>query len=90
MHVRHFGRSLCKKFLDFGLLLLQLAHPCLHGRLVHSILDGVENPFDALFNLHKGAAARFCLRPSLTALAVGLLRIGTHCDGHRLRIPACP
>jgi hypothetical protein len=74
--------SLCKTLLDFGLLLHQFTHPCLHGRLVHSIFNGVENPFSAPLNLLKGAAARFCFRPPLTAAAVGLLCIGAHCDRH--------
>jgi Tetracyclin repressor-like, C-terminal domain len=80
MHVRHIGRSSGKTFLDLGLLLLQLAHPCLHGRLIHSILDGFENPLDAPINLLKSTAARFRLRAPLMVLAVGLLRIGTHRD----------
>ncbi len=84
MHVQHIGRSLCKTFLDLGLLLLQFAHPCLHGRLVHSILDGVENPFDAPLNLHKSAAARFRLRAPLMVLTIRLLHIGTHRDRYGL------
>ena len=69
---------------DLGLLLLQIAHPCLHGRLVHPILDGVENPLDASLNLLKSTAARLHLRAPLMVLAVGLLRIGTHCDRYSL------
>lgn len=34
-------------------------------------------------NLLKGAAARFCLRPPFMVLAVGVLRISTHCDRNR-------
>jgi hypothetical protein len=82
MHVRYIGRSLCKARFDFGFLLLQFVHSCLHGRLVHSIFNGFENPFDASLYLFKGAAARFCFRPPLTALSVGLLGIGAHCDRH--------
>jgi len=84
MYVRHICRSLCKTLLDLGLLLFQLAHPCFHGRLIHSILDGVENRFCSPLNLLKGAAARFHLRAPLVVLAVGLLGIGAHCDRYSL------
>ena len=82
MYVGHIGRSPGETFLDLSLLLLQLAHPCLHGRLIHSILDGVENALDAPLDLPKSAAARFRLRAPIMVLAVGLLRVGSHCDRH--------
>ena len=84
MHVRQVGRSLGEPRFDPGLLLRQFSHPCLHGWLVHTVFDGVENPLDAPLNLLKGAAVRFSLRSSLMVLAIGLLRIGAHCDRHRL------
>jgi len=80
MYVRQIGRGLSKTFLDLGLLLLQFAHPCLHGRLIHTVLDGFENPLDAPINLLKSTPARFRLCAPLMVLAVGLLHIGTHRD----------
>ncbi len=80
MYVRQIRRSLGESCLDLRFLLSQLPHPRLHGRLVHTILDGVHNPFDAPLDLLKGAAARFYLCAPLMVLAIGLLRIGTHRD----------
>jgi len=66
MYVWQIGRSLCKTRVDFSLLLRQLPHPCLHSRLVHAILDGVENRFYTPVNFPNGASVRFCLRSPLT------------------------
>ena len=84
MYVRQSGRSLGESRLDLGFLLSQLPHPRLHGRLVHTILDGVHDPFDAPLNLLKGATIRFGLRSPFMVLAVGLLGIGAHRDRHSL------
>jgi len=51
MNVRDVGRRLGKTRLDLSLLLLQFVHPRLHRRLVHTIFDGVHDPFDAPLNL---------------------------------------
>ena len=85
MHIRQVGGSLGQTRFDFDLLLLQLNHSCLHGRLVHTILNGIHDPFDTARDLLQGAAARFCLCPPLMVLAVGLLSVGTHRDRHSLR-----
>src|SRR6266850_1948318 len=72
MHVRQISRSIGKPGLDLCFLLHQLFHPCLHGWLVHTVLDGVHDVLDAPLNLLKGAAARFCLPSPFMVLAVGL------------------
>ena len=80
MYVRQIGRGLGEPGLDLDFLLLQLSHSCLHGWPVHTIFDGVENPFDTSLSLLKGAAARFCLRSLFMVLAIGLHRISAHRD----------
>src|ERR1700728_1245636 len=52
------------------------------GRLVHSVLDGVENPLDAPLDLLKNPAGRFNLGTPLVVLTVALLGIGAHNDRH--------
>ncbi|MEA3132492.1 MAG: hypothetical protein QOG17_338 [Gammaproteobacteria bacterium] len=84
-HVRQIGRSVGKSDFDLGLLPLQLSHPAFHGRLVHTILDGAHDPFNAPLDILKGAAARFCICPPFMALAIALLRIGSRRDRHGLR-----
>ncbi len=59
MNVRHVGRCVGEAAFDLGLLLCQLVHPRLHGRLVHAVLDRRRDPPDTALDLPEAAAVRF-------------------------------
>jgi hypothetical protein len=58
-----------KRLFDLGFLLYQLLHPCLHGWLIHTVLDRVYDPFNASLHIFKFSAAHFCLCPPFMVLS---------------------
>src|SRR6266487_6266587 len=70
MYVRQVGRNLGETRLDLGLLVVQFLHPRLHGRLIHTVLDGVHDTFSTALDLLQGPEVRFHSRAPLVVLAI--------------------
>src|SRR3546814_22040 len=84
MDVRYIRRGLGHARHDLGLLTFEVVHPRLHGRLIHSILDGRHDTGNATFDLGERFAVKFGVRAALVVLPVELFRIGAHSIADRV------
>ncbi|CEF48493.1 unnamed protein product [uncultured bacterium] len=84
MHIRHIGRCFDEARFDLRFLLLQLVHPRLHDRLVHTVFDSRQNAFDTSLDLFQSTAVPLGLGAALVVPPIGLLGTSPDCTGHRL------
>lgn len=64
VNIRHIGGGFGHAGGDISLLALQLVHPGLHRRLIHTVLDGRDDPGDGALDL---AIARLSLSVATAA-----------------------
>jgi|GEM_PF-3257220 len=85
MHVRGVTRGLGLTRDDLGLLAFQFVHARFHGRLIHTVFDGRDDPGDGLLDLVQHLAVVLTLRTALAVETVHFLGEGAHSflDGPR-------